>query len=72
MMGAYVVLALVVCKIFLPTVPFNFVDILCFLVTYPKISHFHRSRSLLLDGVVCDADGCGVVAVYRCSWLGMP
>jgi hypothetical protein len=36
MRGAYVVLALVVCKILLPGVPFNFVDVLCFLVTYPK------------------------------------
>ena len=72
MMGAYVVLALVVCKILLPRVPFNFVDILCFLVTYPKISYFHQSRSLPLDGVVCDADGCGVVAVHRCFLLGMP
>ena len=65
------VLALVVGKVLLPRVPINFVDILCFLVTYPKISHFHQSRSLSLDGVVCDADGCGVVAVYQCSWLGM-
>ena len=72
MMGAYVVLALVVSKILLPGVPFNFVDILCFLVTYQKISHFHRSRSLPLDGVVCDADSCGIITVHRCSWLGMP
>ena len=71
MMGAYVVLALVVCKILLPGVPFNFVDILCFFVTYPKISHFHRSRSLSFDSVVCDADGGGIVAMYRCSRLGM-
>jgi hypothetical protein len=70
-MGAYVVLALVVSKIFLPGVPFNFVDILCFLVTNPKISHFHRSLSLPFDGVVRDADGGGIVAVYWCSWLGM-
>ena len=72
MMGAYVVLALVVSKILLPGVPFNFVDILCFLVTNPKISHFHRSRSLSLDSVVCDANGGGIVAMHRCSRLGMP
>ena len=36
MVGAYVVLALIVSKVLLPGVPFNFVDILCFLVTYPK------------------------------------
>jgi len=71
MVGAYVVLALIVSKVLLPGVPFNFVDILCFLVTYPKISHFHQSRSLPFDGVVCDADGGGIVTVYRCSWLGM-
>jgi hypothetical protein len=71
MMGAYVVLALVVSKIFLPGVPFNFVDILCFLVTNPKISHFHRLLSQPFDGVVRDADGGGIVAVYWCSWLGM-
>jgi hypothetical protein len=72
MMGAYVVLALVVGKILLPRVQFNFIDILCFLVAYPNISHFHRSRLLPLDGVVCDADGCGIIAVHRCSWLGIP
>ncbi len=71
MMGAYVVLALVVGKILLPGVPFNFVDILCFLVTDPKISHFHRSQSLPFDGVVCNADGGGIDAVYWCLWLGM-
>jgi hypothetical protein len=71
MMGAYVVLALVVSKILLPGVPFNFVDILCFFVTNPKISHFHRSRSLSFYSVVCDANGGGIVAMYRCSWLGM-
>ena len=72
MMGDYVVLALVVSNILLPGVPLNFVEILCFLVTYPKISNFHRSRSLPLDGVVCDADGCGIITVHWCSWLGMP
>ena len=61
MVGAYVVLALIVSKVLLPGVPFNFVDILCFLVTYPKYL-----------GVVRDAYGGRIVAVYRCSWLGMP
>jgi hypothetical protein len=27
---------------------------------------------LPLGGVVCDADGCGIIRVHRCSWLGMP
>ena len=72
MVGAYVVLALIVSKVLLPRVPFNFIDILCFLVTYSKISHFHRSRSLPFNGVVRDADGGGIVTVYQCSWLGMP
>jgi len=71
MMRAYVVLALVVSKILLPGVPFNFVDILRFLVTNPKISYFHRSQSLPFYGVVCDADGGGIVAMHRCPWLGM-
>jgi len=63
---------LVVSKILLPGVPFKFVGILCHLITYPKIPHFHRSQSLSFHGVICDADGGGVVAMHRCSWLGMP
>ena len=66
------VLALVVSKIFLPGVPLNFICILCHFVTNPKILHFHRLRSLSFYGVVCDADGGGIVAMHRCPWLGMP
>ena len=71
MMGAYVVLALVVCKILLPGVPFNFVDILCFFVTNPKRSHFHRSRSLSFDSVIRDTNSGCIIAMYRRFWLGM-
>jgi hypothetical protein len=71
MMGAYVVLALIVCKIFFPRVPFNFVGILCHFVTYPKISHLRRSQSLLFDGVTCDANSGGIIAMDWCLRLGM-
>jgi hypothetical protein len=71
MMGAYVVLALIVCKIFLPGVPFNFVGILCHFVTYLKISHLHQSRLLPFDGVICNADSGGIIAMDWCLRLGM-
>jgi hypothetical protein len=65
------VLALIICKIFLSGVPFNIVGILRNFITHPKISHFHRSRPLAFDSVVCDADGRGVVAMDRGFRLGM-
>jgi hypothetical protein len=71
MMGAYVVLALTVCKIFLPMVSFNFVGILCHFVTYPKISHLHWLQLLPFDGVICNADSGGIIAMDWCLWLGM-
>jgi hypothetical protein len=64
-----VVLALIVCKIFLPGVPFNFVGIMCYLVTYQKISHLHQSQSLPFDSVSCNADSGGIIArTSVCSW----
>ncbi len=61
-MCAGMVLALIICKIFLSGVPFNIVGILRNFITHPKISHFHRSRPLAFDSVVCDAPGYKVHA----------
>ncbi len=66
------VLTLVICQIFLPWVPSKREHILCYLVTYPKKSHFHRSRTLPFDGVIRNSDCCRVIAVHRCFWLQMP
>jgi hypothetical protein len=63
---------LVISQIFLPGVPNYLVHLLCDLVTNPEKSHFHRTGSLPLDGVVCDADGRGIVAVHGCFRLRMP
>ncbi len=41
------------------------------LITHPKISHFHRARSLSFDGVVRNAYGGGIVAMNGCFWLRM-
>jgi hypothetical protein len=71
MMCPWVVFTLVVGKILFSGVPFDIVDILCFFIANPKISHFHRSRSLSFDSVVCNSDGCGVIAMDQCFWLGM-
>ncbi len=59
------VFALIVRKIFLSGVPFDIVCILGNFIADPKISHFHRSRMLVFDGVVRNADGGGVVAMDR-------
>ncbi len=72
-MSPGMVFALIIGKIFLSRVPVtNIVGILCYLVTNPKISHFHRLRTLAFDSVVRDTDGRGVVAMDRGFWLGVP
>jgi hypothetical protein len=38
-------------------------------IAHPKISHFHRARTLAFDGVVRDTNGCGIVAMDRGSRL---
>jgi len=65
------VLALVISKIFLPGVPLQIVHFLCNFVPNPEKSHFHRSRTLSLDGVVCNTHRSGVVAMHRRLWLRM-
>ena len=62
---------LVISQIFLPGVPNYLVHLLCDLVTNPEKSHFHRTGSLPLYGVVCDADGRGIIAVHGCFRLRM-
>ena len=55
--------ALVVCQIFLAGVPFERINILCFVFISPKIPHFFCSQLLLLDGIIGNTDGYCVVAV---------
>ena len=72
MVSPRVMFTLVISQIFLPRVPNYLVHLLCDLVTNPEKSHFHRTGSLPLYGVVCDADGRGIVAVHGCFRLRMP
>ncbi len=71
MMCPGVMFALIVCKIFHTGVPFRRIHILCIFFACPKISHFHRSRSLSLNGVIHDSDGSCIVAMYWYFWLRM-
>jgi hypothetical protein len=70
-MAACVVLALVVCQVFESWVPLDITGILSYLITYPKINHFHASFALTFDGVICNSDGRCVVAIDRGFGLGM-
>jgi hypothetical protein len=70
-MCTQVVFTLIVGQGFLTGVPFYCEFFLCHFVSYPKIPHFHRAQLLAFDGVVCDAYGGGVIAVYWCTQLGM-
>jgi hypothetical protein len=54
---------LVVRQILLARVPFKRKNILCFLFTSPKISHFHCSRTLSFDGIIGNPDGGCIIAV---------
>jgi hypothetical protein len=49
--------------------PFGIAGILGNFITDPKISHFHQTRLLPFDSVVCNADGGGVVAMDQCFGL---
>jgi hypothetical protein len=65
MVRTHVVLALVICKVFLSRVPLIRIHTLCILLACPKLSHFHLPRTLPFDGVVCDSNRCGVIAMDR-------
>jgi hypothetical protein len=65
MMAARMVLALVVSQVFESWVPLDVIRVLSYLITNPKISHFHASSALAFDGVICDSDGSRVVAMDR-------
>ncbi len=66
MVAACVVFTLVIHKIFLSRMPSDIVRILGNFITHPKVSHFHASRSLALNGIIGDADGGRVVAM---NWV---
>ena len=70
-MCSYVVFALVIRQILFSWMPSDIICVLGNLVTNPEISHFHRSRSLTLNSVVCYADCGGVITMYVCPRLGM-
>ncbi len=57
MMRPRVMFTLIIGKVFHPGVPLKRIHILYIFFTSPKISHFHCSRLLSFDGVVCNAHG---------------
>jgi hypothetical protein len=64
MMRPRVMFTLIIGKVFHPGVPLERIHILCIFFASLKISHFYCSRSLLFDGVVCDADSHPVITMY--------
>jgi hypothetical protein len=72
MMAACVVLALVVGQVLKSWVPLDIMRILCYLITHPKITHFHALCALALDGVIGDADGRCIIAMDRGFGLWVP
>jgi len=40
-------------------------------VSNPEKSHFHRSRTLSFDSVICNPDSCRIIAVDWSFGLGM-
>jgi hypothetical protein len=63
---------LVICQIFLAGVPTYIIHFLCNLITNPKESHFHRTRSLPLDSIIRNTDGRSIIAVDRRFRLWVP
>ena len=68
---SYVVLALVICHVFLSGVPEYIIYFLCHFVTNPKKSHFHRPRLLPFDCIVNYPNCRCIVTMYWCFWLWM-
>ena len=63
------VLGVVISKVFEAGVPFDVELFACNLVGNPKIAHFHGSGALAFYGVVRDAGGGRIIAVYGRWWL---
>jgi hypothetical protein len=63
------VLTLVICQVFLPSVMFSFKFPGSCHIPHFEILHFHRPGSLVFYGVVGNAYCCGTVAVHQGSWL---
>lgn len=59
----------VVAQVFGSGVPLDIELLAGDLVCDPEVSHFHRTGTLALNGVVGNAGGGGVVAVEGCGWL---
>jgi hypothetical protein len=74
MVSSNVVFASVVSQVLLTWVPPDIVRILCNFITNPKISHFHRTRFLAFDSVICNtnANGSHVIAMNLYFGLRMP
>ncbi len=70
MMSPWVVFTLIICKVFHPGVRFKRIHLLGIFFTSPKILHFHCLQLLSFDGVVCDANGCCIIAMHRYSCRG--
>ncbi len=64
-----VMFGVVIGEVFLAGVPFDVELVPCNLVGDPKVSHFHGSRALALDGVVSNAGGGGVITMDWSCWL---
>ncbi len=67
-----VVFTLVVSQNFSTWVPAECVHILCKLITYPKKSHFYKTRMLLFDCVIGNPHSSRIITMYWIFWLGMP
>ncbi len=64
------VFTLVISKIFLARMPSDIICILRDLITNPEVPHLHLTGALMFNGVVCNANSGGVVAMDRCLGCG--
>ena len=62
----------VVCFVVCTCSPLNLRLILAFTVLEPVVLHVNGFGPALFDGLVGNADSCGVVTSYWCWWLGVP
>ncbi len=71
MMFSQVMLSEVVHKILLSPLPMSSEMLLHNLIYNPKVLHFHGSRVLFLDSVICEISGSGIIARNWWGWLGV-
>ncbi len=62
----------IICEIFFTWIPMYIEKFALNLIGYPEETHFHCTRTLFFDRIICNAGSCGIVTMDWCGRLRMP